>query len=225
MDMEKLLYYYTRNFALGLALGISVLAGQAAAHPHGWIDVRVNVVVDDEERLVAFEQQWKMDPFYSIALIEELELLAPDNRDEALALMAEEMQSNLAPEDFFTELRIDDESMAFDAVETYRLTATDSEVTLHFTLPLASPPVITGQPVVYKIFEPTYFLEMLHDADRDGPLPDSLTVEGPLECETDIEAADPDPELVMEAARIPIDEEAEYGLGRHFAETVTIQCR
>jgi len=90
--MEKLLYYYTRNFALGLALGISVLAGQAAAHPHGWIDVRVNVVVDNEERLVAFEQQWKMDPFYSIALIEELELLAPDNRDEALALMAEEMQ-------------------------------------------------------------------------------------------------------------------------------------
>jgi hypothetical protein len=37
--------------------------------------------------------------------------------------------------------------------------------------------------------------------------------------------ADPDPELVMQAALLDKDESGEPGLGRYFAETGQVDCR
>ncbi len=44
-------------------------------------------------------------------------------------------------------------------------------------------------------------------------------------CELSIIEADPDPEMVLQAALLDVDEEGEPGLGRHFAETGRVDCR
>ncbi|MBS3785518.1 MAG: DUF1007 family protein [Gammaproteobacteria bacterium] len=195
------------------------------SHPHGWIDIRVNVVMNEAGQLAALEQRWKMDPFYSLALIEELNLLGATGKSEALRLMADEIQQNLTAEQYNTEAEINDTRLAFGPVETYELAEIEQQIVFMFTLPLSTPISMQAATLQYQIFEPTYFLEMLHEEDRNQPIPEALTVTGPLQCETRIIAADPDPALVMEAAELGIDEEGEHGLGRFFADTGEVVCQ
>lgn len=195
------------------------------AHPHGWIDIRVNVVLDDKGQLVALEQRWKMDPFYSLALIEELNRLGATGKTEALDLMADEIQQNLTADQYNTQAEINGQRLEFGTVKTYELVDIDQHIVFAFTLPIEQPTPMQGATLQYQIFEPTYFLEMLHEADRNQPIPDALTVQGPLQCQTRIVAADPDPKLVMEAAELGIDEQGEYGLGRYFADTGEVVCQ
>ena len=194
-------------------------------HPHGWIDIRVNVVIDEDGQLAALEQRWKMDPFYSLALIEELNHLGATGKSEALALMADEIQQNLTGEEYNTEAKVDDTHLNFGPVETYELVEIEQQIVFLFTLPIVSPISMQGATLQYQIFEPTYFLEMLHEADRNQPIPEALMVKGPLQCETRIIAANPDPALVMEAAELGIDEQGEHGLGRYFADTGEVFCQ
>lgn len=217
-------YAAMKGFAWIFVLLIA-LPAWVNAHPHGWIDIRVNVVIDEDGQLAALEQRWKMDPFYSLALLEELDHLGADGKSEALALMADEIQQNLTADEYNTEAKVNDVRVAFAPVETYQLVEIEQQIVFIFTLPIAPPISMQASTLQYQIFEPTYFLEMLHEAERRQPIPEALTVEGPLQCETRIIAANPDPELVMEAAKLGIDEQGEYGLGRYFADTGEVVCQ
>lgn len=213
-----------RRFFLTIILIITPFAW-LAAHPHGWIDFRVNVLVDADGRLTALEQRWQMDPFYSLALLEELALLGTEERTEAFAMMADEIQYNLTEEQYNTDAWVDERALSFGPVEVYELREENQHVVFAFTLPIAEPISMAGQMLKYQIFEPTYFLEMLHEAERQKPIAEALTVQGPLSCETRIIPANPDPKLVMEAAQLGIDEEGEHGLGRYFADTGEVRCQ
>lgn len=196
-----------------------------AAHPHGWIDFRVNVLIDNDGQLTGLEQRWQMDPFYSLALLEELALLGADERTEAFAMMADEIQHNLTAEQYNTDAWIGEQALSFGPVEVYELREENQHVVFAFTLPISEPVSMAGQVLKYQIFEPTYFLEMLHEAKRQEPIAEALTVQGPISCETRIIPANPDPKLVMEAAQLGIDEEGEHGLGRYFADTGEVRCQ
>ncbi|PMR72118.1 DUF1007 domain-containing protein [Billgrantia endophytica] len=195
------------------------------AHPHGWIDIRMRLILDDQGHLEGLHQAWRMDPFYSLVLIEELTQAAGEEGLEAgLDQLGGEIRANLAPHDYFTELRLGDEKLAVGEVTEYTVMARGGRVEFIFLLPLASPRALNEKTLNYKVFDPTYYLEVVHEADGNTPLDDALVVNGELSCTTRILPADPDPERVMEAAMLDITDEAEPGLGRHFAETGEVTC-
>lgn len=216
-----------RHLGLAAAALLCLAAsGLAQAHPHGWIDLRMRLVVDDEGRLTGLHQSWRMDPFYSLVVLEELGRAGGEGGlDAALDQLGSEIRDNLVPYGYYTELRLGDDKLTFDSVNDYTVLERGGRVEFIFLLPLAEPQPLAGQVLSYQVFDPTYYIEMVHEDENGVPAEDSLRVGGELDCETRIHQADPDPELVMRAAMLDVDDEAEPGLGRHFAETGEVACR
>lgn len=93
-----------RHVAIGLlALGMLMMAPLASAHPHGWVDYTVRVLFDDQGRMTALEQHWKMDPFYSLTLTEELARVKDGgSMQQRLDTLGHEIVTNLAREHYLT---------------------------------------------------------------------------------------------------------------------------
>ncbi|MFB9146028.1 DUF1007 family protein [Halomonas alkalicola] len=216
-----------RHFRLAaVALLCFAMSGLAHAHPHGWIDLRMRLVVDDEGRLTGLHQSWRMDPFYSLVVLEELgQAGGDDGLEAALDQLGSEIRDNLVPYGYYTELYAGDQKQAFDAVNDYTVLERGGRVEFIFLLPLAEPQPLAGQTLRYQVFDPTYYIEMVHEEEERVPAEDALLVGGELACETLIHQPSPDPELVMRAAMLDVTDEAEPGLGRHFAETGEVTCR
>ncbi|MFG6175950.1 DUF1007 family protein [Halomonas sp. THAF12] len=214
-----------RPAVLGLAiLLLSLWPLLAAAHPHGWVDVSVRVMTDEQGRAEALQQRWRLDPFYSQLLLEELRAAKGEASMEArLDRLGVEIRHNLAPKHYFTHVTRDGRPVALGEVDDITTLARDGRVELMFRLPLATPLPLDGAPMRYRIYDPTYYLEVVHEADNETPRPDALRVAG-ADCTTRILAADPDPAKVAEAASLDRGEQAEEGLGRFFAETGEVQC-
>ncbi|MGJ7459165.1 DUF1007 family protein [Halomonas sp. MA07-2] len=202
------------------------MSGLAQAHPHGWIDLRMRLVVDDEGHLTGLHQSWRMDPFYSLVVLEELGQAGGDGGLEAaLDQLGSEIRDNLVPYGYYTELTLAGEKQGFDAVSDYTVLERGGRVEFIFLLPLAEPQPLAGQTLSYQVFDPTYYIEMVHEEENRVPADDALLVGGELACETRIHQPNPDPELVLQAAMLDVDDEAEPGLGRHFAETGEVTCQ
>lgn len=216
-----------RHLGLAAAALLCLAAsGLAQAHPHGWIDLRMRLVVDDEGRLTGLHQSWRMDPFYSLVVLEELgQAGGEDGLEAALDQLGGEIRDNLVPHGYYTELRLGDDKLTFDPVNDYTVLERGGRVEFIFLLPLADPQPLAGRTLSYQVFDPTYYIEMVHEDGDGAPAEASLRVGGELDCETRIHQPSPDPELVMRAAMLDVDDEAEPGLGRHFAETGEVTCR
>ncbi|QFU02198.1 hypothetical protein FIU83_11145 [Halomonas sp. THAF5a] len=213
-----------RRLSLALACALSLWPLLSPAHPHGWVDVSVRVQVDERGRVEALQQRWRLDPFYSLLLLEELQSAEGDAPMEArLDQLGVEIRHNLAPQHYFTHVTQDGEAVALGEVEHFTTLARDDRVELMFRLPLAEPLPLGQAPMRYRIYDPTYYLEVLHEAEGDTPRPDALEVTG-ADCEARIIAAEPDPARVAEAARLDRDAQAPEGLGRFFAETGEVRC-
>ncbi|PSJ21924.1 DUF1007 domain-containing protein [Halomonas sp. ND22Bw] len=207
---------------IACALALFPLTG--AAHPHGWVDVSVKVITDTQGRAEALQQRWRLDPFYSQLLMEELRAAQGDEPMAArLDQLGVEIRNTLAPKRYFTHVTRAGQPVELGDVDDFTTLARGGRVELMFRLPLANPLPLDESPVRYRIYDPTYYLEVVHEADGDTPRPDALTVEEDG-CRTRIIAADPDPAKVAEAAMLDRGEQAEEGLGRFFAETGEIRC-
>ncbi|MBD3895532.1 DUF1007 family protein [Halomonas sp. ML-15] len=217
-------YSWWRRLALGVAL--TLLPCLVWAHPHGWIDMSMRVILDDDGRVEALHQRWRMDPFYSLVLLEELgRAQGEESLEERLDLLGMEIRDTLAPQGYFTELRHADNAVALGDVQEYTVMERDGRVEFVFLLPLEAPLALDGEPLAYRVYDPTYYIEVLHEENGDGPSDEALVMAGAdTRCSTRIIPADPDPARVAQAARLDITDEAPDGLGRYFAETGEIQC-
>ncbi|XKE44536.1 DUF1007 family protein [Halomonas organivorans] len=213
-----------RLLALCLASALSLWSLPSPAHPHGWVDVSVRVLMDEQGRVEALQQRWRLDPFYSQLVLEELRAASGEAPMEArLDQLGVEIRHNLSPQHYFTHVTHDGEAVALGEVDDFTTLARDGRVILMFRLPLVEPLPLDQGAMHYRIYDPTYYLEVLHEAEGETPRPDALGVTG-ADCTTRIIAADPDPAKVAEAARLDRTEQAPEGLGRFFAETGEVRC-
>ncbi|CAM3849873.1 DUF1007 domain-containing protein [Vreelandella rituensis] len=203
---------------------LGMLSANVSAHPHGWIDLSVRVMTDEQGRVEGLRQTWRMDPFYSLVVLEELQQVEGESLDVALDQLGHEIRDNLANQGYFTEVYLNDERQGLGEVTDYTVMERDGRVSFMFILPLQTPQLLTGGILRYQVFDPSYYLEVVHEADQGEPLESALVLSSEQECRLDILPADPDPERVMKAAMLDVDEQATPGLGRHFAETGEVAC-
>ena len=203
---------------LAIALVLAPLAG-ARAHPHGWIDIRTEVLTDDEGRVTGLRQAWLFDELYSAFMLDDLEREG-FGREEGLARLLRQDVAALAPHDYFTRVEVDGEPVRFGEVRAYANGVAAGRIWFRFELPLAEAVDPAAGELRYAVFDPTYYIEILHHGDAPVELPDPLAER----CEVRVIAPDPPAEIVSLAAVVDRSDESDAGLGRHFAQWVELAC-
>ena len=204
---------------LGAWLGL-VLATPIQAHPHAWIDLEILLEANAEDAVVVLEQTWVIDPIYSRYLYDDaMTQFEGDTPDEKLANLAAEILENLAEYDWYTELYADQERIEVVPEGGPELIMQDGQVRFRFRTRLAEPVDPRAHVLRYAVYDPTYFIEILHHTDAPPRL--NLS-DGP--CEMDVQTPRPDPAVVARALALDYNQTGEADLGRHFAERVTVRC-
>ena len=199
----------------GAAIALGVLVGlappPAMAHPHAWIDLRTSVVLDPKGRVVAIEQEWLLDPLYSALLIEDL-----GDSTAALRAHGAGMLERLRVHDYFTQVRVDGQVQTPGTVHEFGTELRSNRYWIRFVMPLGAPADPTVQDLSYSVFDPTYYIEILH---LEEDVIEFLGVE-PGRCEARIEPPQPTTEAIMRARSPAVDARPDSSLGALFAERV-----
>ncbi len=211
----------TKVAVIGMAVML-LSAKPADAHPHAWIDVSVNLVFDAAGRVTELHQTWLFDDFYSMFVMEgAVAIGGGEPSQEALDDLMRQNMINLAEYSYFTEAKSGEVLLSFGTPFNLATGLSGSRLEMSFALPIVDPPIAAGMPFSYSIYDPTYYIEMLHTKAED-----KITLQnGPAGCAAVLEQPEPDPEQVMFAAALGPTEDGPVGLGQIFAETVRVSCQ
>lgn len=212
---------FSKYLLAALFLVICLLPLPSKAHPHAWIDVTVKVLLDDDGRVRGLHQTWLFDDFYSVFVMEgALEIGGGKISQPALdALLAENM-NNLAEYNYFTEVSSGENQLSMLDPINATTQVIDRRLEMAFEIPLADPVSVDDIPLNYRIFDPTFYIEMVH-AEKDDNV--SFNDVDAL-CTAIITQPKPDQEKMLYASSLDQSEQGYDGLGRYFAEVVTVTC-
>ena len=185
----------------------------AAAHPHAWIDVSVEVLFDPSGRVTGLRESWLFDEFYTAETAQKGE---QQKMDSVIARILH----NLKDWGYFTRVRLGGRDIAI-AVPTEKSARMEGHrLQMTFVAPLVEAVSPRGGALTYSVFDPTYFIEMLHAEKKDAV----RLVGAPPGCRFDLRPAKPDPKAVAAAAALDRTQSGGDGLGAQFAEKVEIRC-
>ena len=193
----------------------------AKAHPHAWIDVTVTVLLDDDGRVRGLHQTWLFDDFYSAFVMEGAMTIGGGKvSQEALDSLLAENMGNLAEYDYFTEVASGENQLEMAPPINATTQLVGNRLQMAFEVPLASAITANDIPFNYRIYDPTFYVEMVH-AETD----DNVTFsDASAPCTAVITEPNPDPEKFLFASSLDQSEQGYDGLGRYFAEVVTVTC-
>ena len=206
-----------RRFLFMAVAGWLALTGQAAAHPHAFIDFSAQIKLDAEKQVTAVSVNWIFDEFYTAFILDEI---AADGTDpqQGLLEVARINLTNLQEFGYFADLRADGVTLGLQAVEHFETGVEDSKIWLKFDLAPAEPVDPRAQAFTYALYDPTYYVEVLH---VEGHVPEVI---GDEACTARVDEPNPTAETVQFAYSLGIDEEAPSTLGALFAQTAVLTC-
>lgn len=189
------------------------------AHPHAWIDLRSQVLLDEQGHVRALRLDWMFDDYYTVAISEDVDSNEQQSDDFWTDLAGRNL-SNLEEHGYFTVVKIDGEPVAVGKVEHYKAGLRDHRMWMRFDIPLKEAIDPRAHEVTFAVFDPSYYIEIVHLEDDiiafDGVGADA--------CAGDIIQPAPTFEQVSLASALDREETAEDGLGELFAETVVLRC-
>jgi ABC-type uncharacterized transport system substrate-binding protein len=192
----------------------------AAAHPHGSIDLRSTVILNADGQVVAIEEEWLYDRLYTQFVSRRLGR-DPDERAQAVTELARTNLKRLAPNGYFTYARADDEELKIGEVTEFESAIRDGRIWMRFVAPLATPVDPRRQSFVYSVFDPSYFIAMLHhDLGSVG-----FRGAGSDACRAELERPRPTAWMTSLAAALDRFAKAPASLGINFAEKISVVCR
>jgi ABC-type uncharacterized transport system substrate-binding protein len=211
---------------LGAAAALCAPALPALAHPHIWIDARVEVILDDADRAVALRIGWTYDEFYSLSLMADRgldpELDGVLTPQEAAALQGFDMNWDPGfPGDTYallgeTELALSRPQEVGAAWDGLRLTST------HLRR-LDTPVDIGAGPLLVQVYDPGFYTAYAIAFDP-------VLTGGSGGCSAEVwvpdrDAADEALLAALAEFSADVDIEAEFpAIGKEYAEEVRVTC-
>lgn len=95
---------FRRPIVAGICVALAV-AQPASAHPHVWVTVRCDLILDDQRNLVGLVERWTYDDMFSAYAVTGLDRNGDGRYErEELRELTETVTRNAAGQDFFTEV-------------------------------------------------------------------------------------------------------------------------
>ena len=194
-----------------------------AAHPHYWINLKADMILDEQGRLAAIEQHWAFDVFFSMMTVADV---VKEHGDKATGLskMADQMINNLTGYQYFSVLTIDGTEVALPRPSRYRLTEnTEPEqaiLELEMRFDMTEPLAIKDKSVAWSVYDPTYYIAMNYASVENVII---KGVQG-AQCQMNLDVPNPSSELIEYAQQLDRTQKDTDGLGIKFAEKIRINC-
>lgn len=210
-----------RRLAGALALAALIAPTAARAHPHVFIDIRVEIRFDDAGNIEALQQTWLFDEMFSVFIAGDMDGDGDGLPDEGeLDRYMVDIMRELRDYDYYTEVAKDgvDASLELTGEMTAKYDGANLQISFEIspTVPMAA----AGGAVSYRVFDPTYYIDILH-AEADDAI---VLTNAPAACTHKVIEPNPDPEAVDLAASLDQTMSAGNTLGAFFAEEVVIDC-
>lgn len=212
--------------AAGL-LALIGAAGEAAAHPHVWVEMRSDLVFNDEGQVTAMNLMWTFDDGYAQVALEGLDANGDGvfSQSELEPLTKENMNS-LKDYDYFTVIRFNGEKQAFGEVTEFGQIYSNDKLSLHFRVPLATPLDPRSGEIAAKVYDPDFFIAF--DYAKDEPVTAIGTL--PQNCEMVLKPLPTNEEVEQTRAMLSTKgpewkPENNEDFGALFAQPVTVQCK
>ena len=211
-----------RTFCAYVAIAFPLLLSlvtPTVGHPHMWVDLESRVVLNIDDGSVAIQQVWLFDDFFSTSVIEDSSLY-PGGTNAGIQNEIERITEALKPYNYYTEIEMGGKKLSSTLVGDISWEVIDNRIKMSFTVAPNESSVSDVQGWSYAIFDPTYYIEMLH---AEGS---SITIEGDLaqKCSSWIEQPNPSADAVALSQSTILDNNADDTVGRFFAETVHVSC-
>jgi ABC-type uncharacterized transport system substrate-binding protein len=199
----------------------SCLRRAGAAHPHVWVTMKSEVVYAPDGTVTGIRHAWSFDDMFSAFATQGLESKEKGKfTAEELAPLAKVNIESLKEYDYFTYTTVDGVKVPMtDPLPGYTLDYTDQVLTLHFTLPLATP--VKAKSLTVDIYDPTIFVDF--SFDKKAPV---QLVGAPAGCKLDVELPR---ELTFQESKrlsqIPADQQnTSMAWGAQFANKILVKC-
>jgi ABC-type uncharacterized transport system substrate-binding protein len=168
----------------------AVLNRPVWAHPHVWVTMTSEIAYDPNGQVEGVRHAWSFDEAYSAFAVQGLDT----NQDgttsrEELQELAKINTESLVEFNYFTVMKADGKMQEFAAPKDYWLEFDGKNLTLHFTLPLATA-IKAARTLWVEMYDPTYFVSFSFNEKPDpvmlagAPAGCSLTVTRPKPPET-----------------------------------------
>lgn len=204
---------------VALVAGLVALPRPGLAHPHVWVVMASELIYGADGSVTGVRNAWTFDDMFSTYATQGLDSKQKGvfTRDE-LKDLAEVNVTSLKEYDFFTYAKLDGKDQSFGDPVDYWLEFKDSQLTLHFTLPLKAPQKAKG--VDLEIYDPSYFVDFSF-GERDP----FVLKNAPNACKVAVRK----PTDQESAAKIQNLGEAAFGqdnsrVGQLFANKVSVRC-
>lgn len=209
---------------LACLCGLILSPTQAFAHPHAWIDYRTHVILDDDNKIVAIKEHWVFDDTYTEFALHDFDKNKNKNGklDHKLLMdLAAENIKNLKDVDYFTAVEEKAAKKAITSISEVDSYLVDGKIALDFTLHLKEPADPIHNKVDYMIYDPSYYVSMLHDKK------DAIVLDGKnaASCTYDLATPNPNTATISLASAIDKNGKAPDELGSYFAQRMTITCK
>lgn len=236
-----------------LLLGTLCFPAPARAHPHAWISLRTSILVNEKGEAVAIREHWLFDKAYSAYATHDFNPHKNGKFTEAdLLTLAKENLSNLKDYHYFTtiedadgkaiefgeakdissdyEFAPDAKKLRFPSPGLFSKTRQTQnseparQIAMTFTVPLRKPVDLRAHALTYRIYDPTYYVDMAHE-DQHPVTFISETGSRPVDgCHGKPELPKVDQAMIFQAAALDKNATAPKDLGYYFSEKVTLSC-
>lgn len=198
-------------------------AQRVSAHPHTWVDMKAEIVLDEEGRLAAITQYWAFDTYFSTVTLSDV-VTEYGDKEIGLTKKADQIIRNLAEYQYFSSLTIDGSEIELLRPSAYQLTESDYQDTsileLEMRIDMNRPLVIKDKILAWSVFDPTYYIAMNY-SDVENI---SIQGEKSAQCQMSLDLPKPSLDLVDYAQNLDRSRKDTDGLGVNFAEKLLINC-
>lgn len=210
-----------------LALICAAGATPAAAHPHVWIEMRSDVVLNEQGLITAVNVMWTFDDGYAQMALDGLDANGDGVYDPSeLEPLTRENLESLKDYDYFTAIRFNGQKQPLGPAVNAGQIYSGDKLQLHMQVPLLTPLDPTKGEFVFKVYDPDFFIAF------DYPKEDPVSVIGklPPSCALVVKPVPTDAEVQQTRDMLSTKgpdwkPENDEDFGALFAQPVTIQCQ
>ena len=218
-----------RRWAAVAALPVMTwaVATPASAHPHVWIEMRSDLVFNDQGLVTAMNLEWTFDDAYAQMALDGLDTNGDGvySQDEIAPLTKENIES-LKDYDYFTVIRFNGQKQPLGAVTEYGQIWSNDKLQLHLQVPLKTPLDPRKGEIMAKVYDPDFFIAL--DYVKDEPVTAIGAI--PANCQIVLKPVPTDAEVEQTRAMLATkgpdwQPDTEEDFGAIFAQPVTVACK